>query len=283
MLENLNSLELPIFPDTQNPLSIKLSMFEGPLDLLLHLIRKKQVAIYEIRLSELTSAYLSYLDWMQSINLDVAGEFLEIAATLIWIKSNDLLPKPHADENLNEENPEETLKRRLMEYQRYKEAGFKLGSRDLLGRDVFIHPQEDPDESHSPLVTADPIFEDVSVFQLMEAFRRLTERRPRIITEHRVHAEDYRIEDLIEDLIQRFLTSPQQTFSSFFEPDAPRSLWTVTFMAMLEMVKSKLIGFNQTELFGEILCYLHPDFSQNLERWRFPMKEIPSQNSTEMV
>ena len=100
----------PLFPDLQNPLEIRMSLFEGPLDLLLHLIRKKEVSIAEVRLSELTSSYLAYLDFMQSVNLDIAGEFLEIAATLILIKSRQLLPKPVVKlEELEEENPEYVL------------------------------------------------------------------------------------------------------------------------------------------------------------------------------
>ena len=104
-----NNLSLStIFPNPENPLEIKIPLFEGPLDLLLHLIRKKEVSIAEVRLSELTASYLEYLEQLQSINLDLAGEFLEIAAMLILIKSRSLLPKsPVEIEDMEEEDPEE--------------------------------------------------------------------------------------------------------------------------------------------------------------------------------
>ena len=122
------SEEIPaIFPNPENPLEIKIPLFEGPLDLLLHLIRKKEVSIDEVRLSELTSSYLEYVDMMQTINLDLAGEFIEIATLLILIKSRYLLPKSPEDiEKVEEEDPEEILRRRLLEYQHYKDAAFEL-------------------------------------------------------------------------------------------------------------------------------------------------------------
>ena len=123
-----------LFPNPENPLEIKIPLFEGPLDLLLHLIRKKEVSIAEVKLSELTSSYLSYIELMQSVNLDIAGEFLEIAATLILIKSRHLLPKPIEEmEDEDEENPEEILRMRLLEYQRFKDAAFEISSRDVPG------------------------------------------------------------------------------------------------------------------------------------------------------
>ncbi|HIO62134.1 MAG TPA: segregation/condensation protein A, partial [Deltaproteobacteria bacterium] len=151
-----------IFPNPENPLEIKIPLFEGPLDLLLHLIRKKEVSITEVRLSELTASYLEYLDKLQSINLDLAGEFLEIAAMLILIKSRSLLPKSPVDiEELEEEDPEEILRRRLLEYQHYKDAAFELSSLDILGRDVFQRPENV--ELVSDSEEADPEYEDISV------------------------------------------------------------------------------------------------------------------------
>ena len=184
-----------LFPDLQNPLEIRMSLFEGPLDLLLHLIRKKEVSIAEVRLSELTSSYLAYLNFMQSVNLGIAGEFLEIAATLILIKSRQLLPKPIVEaEELEEENPEEILRLRLLEYQCYKEAAFEIGSRDVLGRDIFARPETE--EFISDEMETNPQFEEVSVFALMEAFQRVMERRPKI-TCHVVETESLKIEDHI--------------------------------------------------------------------------------------
>ena len=161
-----------LFPNPENPLEIKIPLFEGPLDLLLHLIRKKEVSIAEVKLSELTSSYLSYIELMQSVNLDIAGEFLEIAATLILIKSRHLLPKPIEEmEDEDEENPEEILRMRLLEYQRFKDAAFEISSRDVLWRDIFTRPETE--EFVSDQSEANPEFEDVSVFALMEAFQQV--------------------------------------------------------------------------------------------------------------
>ena len=185
-----NSLpqELSIFPNVENPLEVKLEVFEGPLDLLLHLIRKKELDIYKVSLASLTSSYLAYLDYMQSINLDFAGEFLEVAATLIWIKSKSLLPKPPVDQEdeEEEEDPEERLRRQLIEYQRYKQAAFMLGQRNLLGRDVFIRPDIDDDEM---LDEQDQVYAEVSLYGLMEAFRKVMQR-PRI-HQHVVEVDEF--------------------------------------------------------------------------------------------
>ena len=134
---------LGIYPDRETPLEVKIEIFEGPLELLLHLIRKKKVSIDEVRLADLTAAYLSYIRSLQAVDLDIAGEFLEIAATLILIKSRTLLPRPPLTEEGEEvEDPEETLRRRLMEYQRFKDAAYAIGARDWLGRDVFPRGEE---------------------------------------------------------------------------------------------------------------------------------------------
>lgn len=191
-----------IFPNPENPLEIKIPLFEGPLDLLLHLIRKKEVSIAEVRLSELTASYLEYLEQLQSINLDLAGEFLEIAAMLILIKSRSLLPKsPVEIEDFEEEDPEEILRRRLLEYQHYKDAAFELSSLDILGRDVFQRPENV--ELVADTEEADPEFEDVSVSALLEAFERVMKRMPKI-SRLVIEAETVRIEDRIEELIELF-------------------------------------------------------------------------------
>ncbi len=256
--------EIPIFPDPNNPLKIKIPIFEGPLDLLLHLIRKKELDIYKVRLSELTASYLDYLDYMKAINLEVAGEFLEMAATLIWIKSKHLLPKPPVEEEEIEEDPEERLRQQLIEYQRYKHAAFLLGSRDVLGRDVFSRPETD-EVSVARAEVGEEIFEEVSLYALMESFRNIMSR-PRVTT-HVVEVEQYRIEDRIEELIQWFTVQPQSEFEKLFERDHSRALVIITFMATLEMVKFKLIRVVQEHLFGPILCLVRDEFHDNVKRW----------------
>lgn len=262
-----------IFPNPDNPLEIKLPTFEGPLDLLLHLIRKNELNIYEVKLSTLTASYLSYLEFMQAVNLDIAGEFLEIAATLILLKSRQLLPRPEVIDDEDEElDPEEQLRQRLIEYQRYKNAAFDLSSRDVLGRDVFIRPPQE--ELLADKTEQEPVFEEVSLYALMEAFRNVMERRPKI-TSHVVESEQYRIEDCIEELIQKFDQNPRYLFEELFEPEQPRMIIILKFMAILEMVKQRLITIVQLKLCGPIHCMIHEDFKLNLADWYLQTDKAP--------
>ena len=260
------SVEIPeIFPNPENPLEIKIPLFEGPLDLLLHLIRKKEVSIEEVRLSELTSSYLEYMDMMQTIILDLAGEFLEIATLLILIKSRYLLPKSPEDiEKVEEEDPEEILRRRLLEYQHYKDAAFELSSLDILGRDVFQRPENvelvaDNEETA-------PEYEDISVSALMEAFGRVMKRLPKI-TRHLIETENVRIEDRIDELISLFGKRKHCLFEELFEDNKPLSWFIITFMAILEMVRLHLITIVQVDQLGANHCTVQDDFDQNISHW----------------
>jgi len=260
------SVEIPaIFPNPENPLEIKIPLFEGPLDLLLHLIRKKEVSIEEVRLSELTSSYLEYVEMMQTINLDLAGEFLEIATLLILIKSRYLLPKSPEDiEEVEEEDPEEILRRRLLEYQHYKDAAFELSSLDILGRDVFQRPENV--ELVADNEETSPEYEDISVSALMEAFGRIMKRLPKI-TRHLIETENERIEDRIDELISLFGKRKHCLFEELFEDNKPLSWFIITFMAILEMVRLHLITIVQVDQVGSIHCTVHDDFDQNISHW----------------
>ena len=257
--------EAGIFPNRDNPLEVRLPVFEGPLDLLLHLIRKREVSIAEVRLAELTSSYLTYLRWMEAVDLDVAGEFLEIAATLILIKSRALLPKPPVEEEEEEgEDPEELLKRRLEEYQLYKRAAFELGSLDLLGRDVFGRPElEDllADEEEP-----EPEFEEVSAIALVEALQRVLDRRPKVQA-HVVESEQLRIEDRIAALIEVFRQRERCLFEELFQEQGSRRWILLTFMAILEMAKLRIIRLVQVEAFGGIHCVAHAERHENSRAW----------------
>ena len=266
MEQRQKSVEMPsIFPNPENPLEIKIPLFEGPLDLLLHLIRKKEVSIEEVRLSELTASYLEYVETMQSVNLDLAGEFLEIAAMLILIKSRHLLPKSSVDpEEVEEEDPEEILRRRLLEYQYYKDAAYELSSLDILGRDVFQRPENV--ELVADNEEANPEYEDISVTALMEAFERVMKRLPKI-TRHVIEAESARIEDRIEELISYFGRRQHCLFEDLFERGKPLLWFIITFMAILEMVRLHLITIVQVDQLGAIHCTSHENFDQNIIHW----------------
>ena len=262
------SVEIPaIFPNPENPLEIKIPLFEGPLDLLLHLIRKKEVSIEEVRLSELTSSYLEYVEMMQTINLDLAGEFLEIATLLILIKSRNLLPKSPEDiEEVEEEDPEEILRLRLLEYQHYKDAAFELSSLDILGRDVFQRPENV--ELVSDSEEADPEYEDISVSALMEAFERVMKRLPKI-SRLIIETENVRIEDRIDELIARFAEQPHCLFEELFQRDKPRIWFIITFMSILEMVRLHIITIVQVDQLAAIHCTAHENFEKNTKDFSY--------------
>ena len=260
---------LGIFPDREKPLEVKIEIFEGPLELLLHMIRKKKVSIDEVRLADLTAAYLDYIRALQSVDLDVAGEFLEIAATLILIKSRTLISKPPTEESDEEEDPEETLRRRLVEYQRFKDAAYTIGSRDWLGRDVFPRGEEDIEVSAhkvGEISTAHILSEDISLIDLLDSFKQVMQRSPRI-QYHQVEPEKYRIEDRILELLNMLQTKNSLLFEHLFPRFQNKKYFILTFLAVLEMLKYRLIQVVQSESFGPIHCISHPELEKTLPNW----------------
>ena len=260
---------LGIFPDREKPLEVKIEIFEGPLELLLHMIRKKKVSIDEVRLADLTAAYLDYIRALQSVDLDVAGEFLEIAATLILIKSRTLISKPPTEESDEEEDPEETLRRRLVEYQRFKDAAYTISSRDWLGRDVFPRGEEDIEVSAhkvGEISTTHTLSEDISLIDLLDSFKQVMQRSPRI-QYHQVEPEKYRIEDRILELLNMLQTKNSLLFEHLFPRFQNKKYFILTFLAVLEMLKYRLIQVVQSESFGPIHCLPHPELEKTLPIW----------------
>ena len=262
---------LGIYPDREKPFEVKIEVFEGPLELLLHLIRKKKVSIDEVRLADLTAAYLSYIRALQAVDLDIAGEFLEIAATLILIKSRTLLPRPPLMEEGEEgEDPEEALRRRLMEYQRFKDAAYAIGARDWLGRDVFPRGEDNLEES---VEKADEIIEnqsvsgEVSLIDLLDSFKLVMKRSPKI-HQHQIEPERYRIEDRIIDLLNMLQTKASLSYENLYPKSHNRPHLILTFLAVLEMLKHRLIQVVQSETFGPIHCLPHPELEKTLPIWR---------------
>jgi segregation and condensation protein A len=235
-----------------DPLQVSLPYFDGPLDLLLHLVRKQQVDINEVRLADLTEPYLAYVERIQELNLDQAGEFLAIAATLVWIKSRSLLPRDeNAQADLDPETVEELLLLRLQEYQRIKESARDLAGRDLLGRDVFPRQGREEAEARSP---DGLVFEEVSLFNLLEAFRRVLERVEDPPHPLNVVPERMRIEDKIAEVVATLRARRQIHFHDMFLPDATRGEIVITFMAILELTRLRAIRLVQSGMAGTILC-----------------------------
>jgi segregation and condensation protein A len=227
---------------------VQLEIFEGPLDLLLHLIKKNEVSITDIPIAAITEQYLSTLDLMQSLSLDVAGEFLVMAATLIHIKSRMLLPAGDEEAQDEEEggDPREELVRRLLEYQRFKEAAAQLEQRDLLTRDVFVRAGVLPEE------TPTPTFREASVFELLSALRRVLERLPQNDA-HEVTLDKITMREKMTLVLETLRSGEAVLFERLFSDVKTRMEVVVTFLAMLELVKVRAIRIVQEELGGPIL------------------------------
>jgi segregation and condensation protein A len=227
--------------------SVQLEIFEGPLDLLLHLIKKNEVSITDIPIATITEQYLATLELMQNLSLDVAGEFLVMAATLIHIKSRMLLPAGD-DEGDEDEgvDPHEELVRRLLEYQRYKEAAAELEQRDLLTRDVFVRSPT-PTEEVGPRG-----FREVSVFELLGALKRIIDRLPKD-TVHEVALDKITVREKMTLLLETLRAHGSVFFESLFVEVKSRVEVVVTFLAMLELVKVRAIRIFQEEMAGPIM------------------------------
>jgi segregation and condensation protein A len=226
---------------------VELEIFEGPLDLLLHLIKKNEVNITDIPIATITEQYLATLDLMQSLSLDVAGEFLVMAATLIHIKSRMLLPAGD-DEGDEDEgiDPRDELVRRLLEYQRYKEAAQELEQREILTRDVFIR-------SASPVEEAGPRgFREVSVFELLGALKRVIDRLPKDSV-HEVTLDKITVREKMTFLLDKLRTQGNVLFEALFDEVRSRMEVVVTFLAMLELIKVRAVRIVQEELMGPIM------------------------------
>ena len=229
---------------------VQLEIFEGPLDLLLHLIKKNEVSITDIPIATITEQYLATLDLMRTLNLDVAGEFLVMAATLIHIKSRMLLPPDGLDQEDEEEgDPRAELARRLLEYQRFKEAAGELERRDILRRDVFVRSPEPPAEVETVG------FESVSLFDLISALRTVLERLPKEAI-HEVALERISVREKMTLLLDRLHQGGQMVFQGLFAGATSRLEVVVTFLAMLELVKIRAIRIWQEAPAGPITIAL---------------------------
>jgi segregation and condensation protein A len=235
---------------------VQLEIFEGPLDLLLHLIKKNEVSITDIPIATITEQYLATLEVMQTLNLDVAGEFLVMAATLVYIKSRMLLPLTD-DEDAEEEGPDPRaeLVQRLLEYQRFKDAADQLERRDVLARDVFVRAAP-PAEKVDP-----PGFREVSVFELLTALRRVMERLPKDAV-HEVTLEKITVREKMTLLLDILRAKGPTLFESLFAEVKTRMEVVVTFLAMLELVKVRAIRIFQEEMSGPIQIEALADIDQ---------------------
>jgi segregation and condensation protein A len=227
---------------------VKLEVFEGPLDLLLHLIKKEEVDVYDIPVARITDQYLQYVDLMQDMNLDVAGEYLVMAATLMHVKSRMLLPPSETDADEPEEDPRADLVQQLLEYQRYREAALVLGGRPLLLRDVFRREPEAPVRDEGEGIR----LRDVSLADLLEAFREVLERATRESFHEIIH-EEISIAECVQVILGRLEVDGALRFRDLFAGSPTRRRLVATFLALLELVKGQAVRACQEEEYGEIL------------------------------
>lgn len=224
----------------------RLDIFEGPLDLLLYLIKKNEIDIYNIPVAVITEQYLEYVEAMKALDLDLAGEYLVLAATLIHIKSRMLLPAPD-DETEDGEDPREELVRQLLEYKTFKEAALNLNSLTLLGRDIFgraFNDEEDVEGSERTI-------KEIGIFELVEAFRSMVARSS--ATEiMEIDVEQVSLAERINEVIDELNKKKTLTFSDLIGEISDKMRLIYTFLAILELVKLRIIKVYQTVSYGTI-------------------------------
>ena len=233
-----NSLEAPgaSVPAAGGAYAVKLSIFEGPLDLLLHLIRQNDVEIIDIPVAQIARQYLDYLEMMRELNLDLAGEYLVMAATLALIKSRMLLPPDPSDEDDEDIDPRAELVARLLDYQRFKEVAESLETRRLLGRDVFLARGMEPE---APAEAAREI--EVGLFELLSAFKSVLDNASQEDTIHEVEVEVITVRERMVVIMERLESAESLDFMQIFSADGSalptRALLVASFLAMLELTR----------------------------------------------
>lgn len=223
----------------------RLPIYEGPLDLLLHLLKRAELDPHDVTASVITEQYLAWLELLGELNLDVAGEYLVMAATLLLIKSFAMLPHPELADTEEAEELKRDLVERLLEYQRYREAAEKLGERALLGRDVFTTPGETaPEDPNAKQFT-------VTIFDLVEAMgavlKRIAEKTPRGIV-----LRDIPVAECIPRIMHALEGASRIQFAALFEDASDRSVVIATFMALLELIRRREVRAYQEVRFGPI-------------------------------
>lgn len=236
------------------PLNIKLDVFEGPLDLLLHLIRKSEVDIYNIPIAEITDQYISYLKAMEELDLDIASEFLVMAATLIEIKSKMLLPKKKDEESAADEDPRVELVEKLVEYKKYKEFAALLKGIGENNELYFKAPEIIDDLEENKEV----FFRNITLDSLMHAFSDIVRQHnnrynKRSVIPENIDFDEYRIEDKMDDITRMLKVRKTAPLEDFFKKAESKMELIVIFLAVLELIKERYIRVLQYESFGDIV------------------------------
>ena len=231
---------------------VKLEVFEGPLDLLLYLIKRDEVDIYDISIERIAKQYLEYMEAFQVLNIDLAGEFIVMAANLLYIKSRTLLPREQQmpEEDVDEDDPRWELIRQLIEYKKFKEAAGQLRSREALQEKLFPRFPSTPELAPS----ANLLVEEVGIFDLINAFQKVLKRPENKKREdlREIFEENFTVSDKIEFLLRVIYDGIPVRFDECFAEAANRAEIVVTFLAMLELIRLKQLRVRQENHFEDI-------------------------------
>ena len=226
---------------------VKLEVFEGPLDLLLYLIKRDEIDIYDISLERITRQYLEYLQAFKELKIDLAGEFVVMAANLIYLKSRSLLPldQQPPEEDAEEDDPRWDLIRQLIEYKKFKEVAEQLHARAVQQEKIFTR-------DGGAIVEAPLRLAEVGIFQLIHAFQNVIKRVEARENLGEIFGERFTVSEKIDIILQRVANGASLRFSDLFSDTAVRVEVVVTFLALLELIRLKQVRVIQRDLFGEI-------------------------------
>ena len=243
-------------------LNIKVADFEGPFDLLLHLIKKNKMDIYNIEIYKITNQYLEYLNEMKEMDLEITSEFVVIAATLIEIKSKKLLPKVKVEEEENEEDIEKRLMEKLIEYKKFKNVSSFFKERYTSSGEVFSKKPEIIEEiektTENEVESFEDIFKNITLLDIYNIYNRVLEtyrekQNVENVVQKKIYVDKFKIEDKMNTLIKKFDDVEVLEFKSIIEESECKMETVVTFLALLELIKIRVIKVYQDENFGNIL------------------------------
>jgi segregation and condensation protein A len=255
---------------TELPYQVRIENFEGPLDLLLHLIKKNEINIYDIPIAMIAQQYLSYIEAMKDLNLTVAGEFLVMAATLLQIKSKMLLPvEESAEDDEDGPDPREELVRRLLEYKAFKEAARQLDTQERMWREIYSRPAASVEADTE---SDETMLDNIGLFDLVDALQGVLNRNPgKQLLE--IIPDNLTVRDRMNVILETLEGQESTGFETLFEASCHRMVIIVTFLALLELIRLRTVRVHQAENFGPILVSrtfsLVPDPAElNDSEWR---------------
>ena len=230
--------------DPQSAYSVELDIFNGPLDLLLHLIKKNEVDIYDIPIALIIEQYLEYLDFLKDVNLEIVGDYMSMAAELGYIKSRMLLPRIKDEDEDEGQDPREELVRQLLEYERYRSAAEELGGMEILGKDVFLAGYDRKEAFGEPAEETE--FVKFDLWSLVDAFSKVYESRKKSETEEiSLTPQTYTVEERKSQMIEIMRSKKEVLFEDLFGEDINRMELVITFLSILELLKDCILDVFQ--------------------------------------